>query len=223
MNMNPQEVPETIKRLADDPKIYDAIEKIGDKFDLHIDQIGDLDAEVRRVILGISKPTEFIKNIAKLLEIDQDKGGRIAEEINKDVIQSIRSELQSQTSDNRAADNLSPIERAGGFEIEREPAKNASDEKARAMTETQKINMLSDIESPTPIRKAVPQGEETLKTLQGEEIRREPLVDRLLKNPLSLPEEKVEGVPERAPAARPAPKAEPPRNLPTNDLYREPV
>jgi hypothetical protein len=219
----PPQIPEKIKRLASDPKIYDTIEKIGDKFDLHIDQIGDLDAEVRRVILGISKPTEFVKNIAKLLEIDQDKGRQIAEEVNKDVIQSIKFELQSQTSDNGIADNVSSIERAGGFEIEREPAANASDEKAGAMTETQKINMLSDIEEPTPIRKAVPRGEETLKTLQGEEIRSEPLVDRLLKNPMSLPEEKVEKVPERAPVPRSAPTAEPPRNLPTNDLYREPV
>jgi hypothetical protein len=40
---------------------------------------------------------------------------------------------------------------------------------------------------------------------------------------MSLPEERVEKVQERAPAVKPAPTVEPPANLPTNDLYREPV
>ena len=114
-----QEIPEQMKKLAKDPQLYDVVEKIATKFDLMLDQAGELDAEIRRVLLGMSKAADFPKNIEGLLEIKFDVAQQITEEVNKEIFQVIKAKLQAETP---VDTSNSDLEKVGGFTIEEESA-----------------------------------------------------------------------------------------------------
>jgi hypothetical protein len=143
-----------------------------------------------------------VKDTSARLAIDDRKARAIATDINRDVFEAFKQILRDNEETAAKEYSVSSLERAGGFEIEKdfpgggEKGIEKTNAEAAAMTETDKINMLSDIENPKPI---------------AERITSEPLVDQLLHAPAAIPEEKI------------MVKAEPPANLPTDDPYREPT
>ena len=62
-----QQIPDQIKKFANSAELYDLVEKIGAKFSLHIDQMGELYAEISDILLGFSKSSEFTKHITQRL------------------------------------------------------------------------------------------------------------------------------------------------------------
>ena len=154
-----QQIPDSIKKMADDPRIYEAVEKIGGKFDLHIDQMGELDAEIRRIILGLSPSANFVKNVCELLEIDQKKSVQIAEDVNSEILRVFKSNLQIQTqqdsqdlsaleqptSTDHVESTMSSIETAGGFTIDRP---NSILESSSGITATDRAKILTNVEIP---------------------------------------------------------------------------
>ena len=76
--MPPQNIPQQIKRLAFSPEIYKQTEKIGDMFNLHIDQIGELDAEITDIFMGKSESKKFVEHIITRLEIDRKLANQIS-------------------------------------------------------------------------------------------------------------------------------------------------
>jgi hypothetical protein len=165
-----------IQRLLNDPKIYAVLEGIGNRFDLNIDQIGEIDAEIQRVILGMSKPADFTKNIAAALEIDEMKAKTITEATNTEVMGYIKEALR--------ADDISALEKAGGFEIER-PSESVMAKKPMNLLEDtaveEKHDIMAGIEDPEPV----------VMRPAGAAPRKEPLVDQLLRGTTAVPEKKV--------------------------------
>lgn len=94
MNNNLKNLPLEIQNLITSPDIYDKIKIMGDTYDLHIDQIGELASEVRMVLMGITRSKDFIKKIMDRLEINQEVAEKIAISINKEIFDSIRTSLQ---------------------------------------------------------------------------------------------------------------------------------
>ncbi len=111
-------ITDQIKKVALSTELSDSIIKIGNHFDLHIDQIGELGAEIRDILFGFSKSSDFIKHISERLEVDREMANKIATEVNKEIFDAIKSQLQSGTQ-NRDSD-ISALERIGGFEILKE-------------------------------------------------------------------------------------------------------
>jgi hypothetical protein len=112
-------IPKQFKDLAESAELYDQSEKVGNKFGLMIDQIGELDAEIRGVLLGLFKPTDFPQHLVERLEIKLDVAQQITEEVNKEIFQVIKAKLQAETPvDNSNAD----LEKIGDFTIEEESA-----------------------------------------------------------------------------------------------------
>lgn len=225
------DIPTQLKELANSPDLYIQSEKVGNKFNLHIDQIGELDAEIRDVLDGFSKSSDFIKHIMERLEIDRVTADKITEEVNKEVFGSIREQLQKMQSEVKGDDgivgeqmtikpqqSMADLERVGGFTIEPtgqngngNGAAPANLPGAEAVMES-KEDLLSGIEDPATIPP---------KNAAAKEDHADILVDHLLANPTGATEQKIV-----KPVEKPASTAvaqETPKKAPIADSYREPI
>ena len=226
-----QTIPAQLKELSESPDLYIQSEKIGDKFNLHINQTGELDAEIRNVLGGFSKSSDFIKHIMERLEIDRITADKITEEVNKEVFGSIKEQLQKMQSNVKGDDDivdeqitskpqqsLADLERVGGFTIEPtgqngngSGAVPANLPGAEVVTES-KEDLVAGIENPPPLHPS---------SVAPEENHTDILVDHLLANPTGAAEEKITKpgeMPTSMPIAREVPK-----KAPMADSYREPI
>lgn len=178
------QIPEKIKKLAADSRIYDILEKLGGEFGLNIDQLGELDAEVRRVLLGQSKPQDFTKNVSSLLGVDGETSKAITAAVNAQLFDLLKSELKSEPG------NASDFEKYGNLTIEREQPK---EDMHPPVTPKDRLNLLEGLENPPPV-KYRPAAD--------------PLVEHLFNNSTAIPAEEVERAPEKP--AGPDPYREPP-------------
>jgi hypothetical protein len=72
----------------------DANWNIGQKFKLHIDKIGELGYETGLVMLGLTKPQDFVGNLEKSLGVDKVTAAAIAKEVNEQIFLPIRDSLK---------------------------------------------------------------------------------------------------------------------------------
>lgn len=216
-NQTGNKVPAEIKRLAFAPEIYKQTEEIGKKFGLHIDQIGELDAELIDIFLGNNTSSKFVSDITERLEIDEKLATEIGKEVNEKIFLVLRDKLQTQTQPQQS---MADLERVGGFTIEPTGqngngngggAVPANLPGAEVVTES-KEDLLSGIEDPATIPP---------KSAALEENHTDILVDHLLANSTGAAEEKI-AKPVEIPASMPIAQ-EVPKKAPTADSYREPI
>lgn len=224
-----QKIPEGLQKMALSVEIYDKAEKIGNLFGLHIDQIGELDTGIRNVLLGKSDSSAFIEYLKKNLEISQNLANQITTEVNKEIFDAIKSNLQSQTESNEST--ISSIEQAGNFRVEKE----APEQNNNSVTPADRAKILAGVEDPqtststqtsnfsTPLVSGSSSGQRP-----SQENYTEPLVDYLLANPIAQSEKKVtvetkDAVKDTVPQVKTAPTAPiaPERRGP--DPYREAI
>ena len=74
-----------------------AVQKIGQKNQLHIDQMGLLQAEVTDVMIGTTEPNDFVPYMIETLEIDQTKAEAIAKDANEMLFEKIRQAMRDGT------------------------------------------------------------------------------------------------------------------------------
>src|SRR3990167_2108635 len=97
----PEKILEKYDALPDDLKtalfssaVTNNILGTGRKYGLHVDKIGELADETGLVMLGITPPGEFIRNLTRRLELDPEKAKAVAEEINQKIFQPVRESLK---------------------------------------------------------------------------------------------------------------------------------
>ncbi len=183
-----------IESLAASAKIFDDCEKVGNIFGLHIDQIGELDSLVRQTLQGQAKSSDFISNLQKNLEIERSLAEKISSEVNKEIFETMKSEIQSKSHDS----TINNLEQIGGFSIE----KNANEVGVEAPTED-RAKLLNSIENPSSHANNFS----------------EPLIDHLLGNTAGKEEEKIVTSPQISTVATEkvtAVKPITPENLPTD-------
>ncbi|MBP6858555.1 MAG: hypothetical protein KBC33_01850 [Candidatus Pacebacteria bacterium] len=163
------QTPPEFKKLADSAELYDRSEAIGAKFGLLIDQVGELDAEIRDILNGVSESGDFIKHIMQRLEIDRGLAEKIVAEVNAAVFQTLKEQIQAQTTVEENAASVANIEKVGGFSIEKERV--ATESKVSAADRSQ---ILEHLENPP-----VPKG---AYSKSSSDNHTEPLVDHLLQN-----------------------------------------
>jgi hypothetical protein len=227
-------IPPEFQNLALSAELYDQSEKIGNKFNLHIDQIGELDAEIRDILMGSAKSEDFVKDLRERLEIDESKAKEITEEVNKEVFQAIKGLLQSQASpvnSSNTVNDTASFEQAGNLSVEKQERDDNRPEAPVPTDLENKDHILDSIENPEP-------GNEKISRKQ-EQTYTEPLMDHLLQNPSARPEKKSAlfstGLPNttiqpaQSPATQtpqpqpttPTPPSAPQRSGP--DPYKEPI
>ncbi len=196
-------IPQQILELARSSEIYTASEKIGDLFGLHIDQVGELDAEIRDILCGIAKSSNFTTDIMKRLDIDRELAQKIMVEVNKQVFDTIKDKLMAENksgetnaentrnintgTNNSGLNNktVENIEKYGNFSLEKEESDTDIDTKALENRE----KMVDGIENPTPGYEKIYKNNSATNT--------EPLIDHLLTTPTIQKEKKVETVTNR--------------------------
>lgn len=87
-------LPENIKEVLSSPEAMDALEGLGKKFNIHLDQLDDLFEEVGFILLGISRPVDFVDNLQKRLGLPREQINAIAREVNEKIFEPIRESLK---------------------------------------------------------------------------------------------------------------------------------
>jgi hypothetical protein len=208
-----------IIEITKSAELFDKAEAIGNKFNLNINQVGELDAEIRDVIRGVSKSSDFIDHIIERLEIDKDTANKIVEEVNKEVFQVIKNFMQTNTEKSSPTNinyskptnnsvtapikDISSIEQAGNFSLEKEQESNQN---------------LENPGSPAQI----------LSTIEDKGTYTEPLIDHLLANPVAQAgSQPIKTLPSEQKSAPPPlnqlEKPTNPRPRTGNDPYLEPT
>jgi hypothetical protein len=96
------ELPEDVRNAINDGGLDEKVRAIGQKFNLHIDQIGALGDEVMLALLGFTPLAAFAGELATQLSLDPVLAQTIVAEINSSIFLSIRESMQKFT-EGRAA------------------------------------------------------------------------------------------------------------------------
>lgn len=103
-----QKLPDALKQALFAPDVAEKIFNIGKKHGLTIEKIGLSADEAGAVILGFTKPNNFIGYLAEALEIGTGKAGEIAADINHEILFPLREELKKTHGIDFNADAIHP-------------------------------------------------------------------------------------------------------------------
>jgi hypothetical protein len=156
-----EKLPKDLQDAISSPEVHDSIVAIGNKYGLHVDQLGEMVDLVGLVMLGLSPSNDFIKDFAQQAEVKNDIASSIANDINKEIFGKIRSSMQSieaknqaiETEQTKSQQSISDLERIGGFSIEPNAVQNengvapANLPGAEEVTES-KDDLMAGIEDP---------------------------------------------------------------------------
>ncbi len=134
MNFNNKQIeekfrslPETLQNLIVSVRTAEIIREIGQSHKLHIDQIGKLADEIGFVMMGLTRPNDFMYNIGKKLSLSPDLAKEITKEVDEKIFRQIREELQKM----RGFDGGVNQEKKEVASVESAPPKEELEEKPR--------------------------------------------------------------------------------------------
>lgn len=87
-------LPQDIQEAMDGDSTTEAIHQIGRTYRLHFDQIQDLAACVGYLMLGFTKPQDFINDLTNHAEIPPSVATSIAKEVNEKILRPIKERLR---------------------------------------------------------------------------------------------------------------------------------
>ena len=210
-----EQLPKEIQDAVTSADVHDSIVSIAKKYNLHIDQEGELVDQVGLAMLGLSPSKDFTTNFSNSSGVDMATARSISEDINNQIFAKIRNsmrQLQEKQETSGIPDEsvvnrpISDVERLGDFTIEPQQGK---DDRGIGHIES-KARLINDIENPAPVEiDGFPDNKTSTSNT-------EPLVDHLLSGPIVSTEKKTTV---EAPKFTPKPSPKPS----TADLYREPI
>ncbi len=89
-----ESLPEEVKNFLYSPDMLTAVRKVGEKNQLHIDQIGILQAETTSVMLGFTETHDFPYMLSQALNVDVSKATAIAKDLDDTLFSQIRSSMK---------------------------------------------------------------------------------------------------------------------------------
>src|SRR3989344_541914 len=94
----PTELRKAISSVVNADTIFD----IGGHHGLMIDKTGNLAEEVGYVILGFTRPKDFVGQLANALQVDTQTAQAIASDVNKEIFLPVREHLRNLHNDANA-------------------------------------------------------------------------------------------------------------------------
>jgi hypothetical protein len=88
-----EELPQDVRDAALSAQLGEHLREIGQKHNLHIDQIGKLEDEAMLVMLGFFDPAQFNKQLEEQLAVTPENASAIAADVNSAVFAPIRESL----------------------------------------------------------------------------------------------------------------------------------
>ncbi len=92
-------LPTVVQNYLYSDEMTAALEDVGKKHSLHVDQIGSLEWEVVSVILGFTEPADFVEILEDALEIDEVQAQGIAKDVDVEIFQHVRTLMRSVLSE----------------------------------------------------------------------------------------------------------------------------
>lgn len=89
------ELPEDVRQAIQSAELGKKLQEIGNKHQLHIDQVGTLSDETVLVLLGFSDPGEFVGTLTEGLHIPSQEAEKIAGDVTEQVFLPIRESMQA--------------------------------------------------------------------------------------------------------------------------------
>ena len=179
-------LPQQVKDFMNSNEIPNKITAIGEKYGLHIDQIGTIQEEVAAVILGMAKPDDFVEVIEERANLSTEKAISIATDVNVQILIPVKNLMTGSTS--------------------------VPSQKTMEQTSVAREDILSAIENPAPsehpISIAQPKPlEKTRPSSEATDVAHA-FIGEKLSTPVSLPSQKVV-VPATNAVAKPKPSVDP--------------
>lgn len=94
LNQAFERLPEDIQSAIADAATEKRVAAIGERHNLHVDQIGKLADETGLVMLGLDHPDKFVSNLIKRLGVSPAEAETIAGEINAEVFAGLRQSIK---------------------------------------------------------------------------------------------------------------------------------
>jgi hypothetical protein len=168
------------------------MQSIGQKHELHIDQIGELGKETGLVMLGLTHPSAYVKNLTERLNLDRGKATEIARDVNEQIFKPIRESLkrihsmEGDSSENASLPPDSPLETSSIMQ---------DDDLARLEARREEM-----IKKETSTKESVLAGASEIKTSSTEDIDDMSIHEQKLSGPTSSSSQRMEmGDPYREP------------------------
>ncbi len=89
-----QKLPENIRQVFDSEETAKALTGIGKKYNLHVDQLGQLTSLVHYVLLGFLAPQNFVRELKNSVGVSEDIANLITYDLNQKILIQIRQELE---------------------------------------------------------------------------------------------------------------------------------
>jgi hypothetical protein len=239
-----EKLPKDLQDAISSTEVHDSIVAIGNKYELHVDQLGEMVDLVGLIMLGLSPSKDFVNNFSREAGVKTDIASSVAQDINKEVFDRIRASMQKieaeggharelQTNEinketveeqqTKSQQSITDLERIGGFSIEPTGQNGNGNGSAPANlpgaeeVAESKDDLVSGIENPTSIATSSLIATKPSITAP-EENHTDIIVDHLLAGPVAAAEQKT---------VKPV---EPVKSAPTepkkpvgHDSYREPT
>ncbi len=209
-NLTPEQLKELYKKLPEDLKdaIFsadsgEALREIAKNKGLAIDKSGELADETGSVMLGLTPPKDFVRNLERRLGVDEKTAREIAAEVNERIFAKVRDSLKK----------IHGIGSAGSGEAA-EAEGEKCEEPARTMAEASGGAEKPEEKIPDIIRGSVKP--EPIPEIPEEKFAKSPFEAKTGGGVFRMP-------PEESKYDESAKEKEPNQRYPSGDPYREPV
>jgi len=174
-------LPTDIQAAMGSTHVVEKLQALGQKYSLHLDQLGQLETCVTKTMLGIDKTSDFIENIEENLQISTEDAINIATDVNISIFLPIRDSLMK-------------------IQGETETKTNIAAKESEAVN-PQKEDILAEIENPTPVQPPISSAGVVIpKVPQATTVAHEFIAGKM-NEPVSLPAQKYSADPYREPLA----------------------
>jgi len=94
LNQAYDRLPDNLRAVFDAEETALTLINIGKKYNLHIDQMGELTTLVHYVLLGFLAPDNFVRELKNTVGISEDEANLITYDLNQQILVKIRKELE---------------------------------------------------------------------------------------------------------------------------------
>lgn len=137
-------LPTIVRQSIEEIDLIETIQNIGQKNNLHIDQVGKLSDEVGYVLFGLIQPDSFIGNIQRSLFVTPDQARQIGTEVNEQIFSAVQRRVRELTEEEKKAAVAEPLP------VEAEEAVEAPSAPPAPPNDLGRAEILKGIENPTP-------------------------------------------------------------------------
>ena len=139
------ELPADIQSFVFSADMEAALQEVGTKNQLHVDQAGALETETVDTMTGLESSESFAERIMDSLEVDEKKAAAIVEDVNNLLFLKIRASMQ------KVAETLPPQESPAPAAMRETPTRTSPPQEEHILPPTSTSVSLPAVTTPVPV------------------------------------------------------------------------